>query len=442
MLPADQLELITAAVDGELSATETCAFRRLLETSPEARALHAKLKADSDRVRALPRATPPADLQKKILARLATVTPRPLATPAKPRQAEPPPARRKLPAWVPIALAASVLLCVTAGSFAFFSAQTPGPSAKKHPWSDALPAAQESAPAVPSPTASAPQQADRSSADAFVLLPVSPVPPLPLPRPVAHEVGVAPPPRSAQPDFIGSQILAPTPPLEFVQAQVPFLRMVAELDRDDIRQELIDELGRGDAAYRLDLFVRDTARGAEVFQNAAKAAGLTLFADATTLERLKKKQIASVVIYTESLTAAELSALFAKLSAEDMKFSPRVCDSLHATPATGSDEKELNAILGTNVGLFKHPLANGSGRMGQGDRGDKPVSAGTIESVSKSLTTPTPKAGEQFAVLMTWETKLARTPPAASAELKQYLAKRGSRKPNAVPAVIVIRPVG
>src|SRR5687767_6291540 len=145
MLPADQLELITAAVDGELSATEARAFRRLLDASPEARALYAKFQADSDRVRALPRATPPVDLQKKILARLATVTPRPLATPAKPRQPEPSPARRSVPAWVPVAVAASVLLCVTAGSFAFFNAQTKSPMAKaKNPWSDALPATQES----------------------------------------------------------------------------------------------------------------------------------------------------------------------------------------------------------------------------------------------------------------------------------------------------------
>jgi anti-sigma factor RsiW len=448
MLPADQLELMTAAVDGELSATEAAALRRLLAGSPQARALFAKLKADSERVRALPRTAPPADLQKKILARLATAPARPLATPAKPRQPEPRPTRRGVPAWVPVAAAASVLLCVTAGSFAFFNAQTKAPTAKaKNSWSDVLPAAQESSPAVPSPTASAPQQGARPNADAAVLLNVSPVPPLPPPRPVTPETIVAaPPPRSTQPDLIGSAILDPPQPLDFVQAWVPFLRMVADLDRDDIRQELIDELRHGEPAFRLDLFVRDTARGAEVFQNAAKAAGLTVFADATTLERLKKKQIASVVIYTESLTATELSALFAKLCAEDMKFSPRVCDSLHATPAVRADEIELKSILGTDVGLFKRALgASGSVGTGQGERGDKPVSAATIDSVSKSLTTPAPKAGEQFAVLMTWQTThpmLARTSPTASAELKKYLEKRGPRKPNAVPAVIVIRPVG
>jgi hypothetical protein len=73
------------------------------------------------------------------------------------------------------------------------------------------------------------------------------------------------------------------------------------------------------------------------------------------------------------------------------------------------------------------------------------VSAGTIDSVTKTLTTPPAKPGEKTAILMTWQTTnsgIARTNPATSNELKQFLAKRGDRKPNAVPAVIVIRPVG
>jgi hypothetical protein len=62
------------------------------------------------------------------------------------------------------------------------------------------------------------------------------------------------------------------------------------------------------------------------------------------------------------------------------------------------------------------------------------VSAGTIDEVTKALTTP---SAEKCAVLVTWNG--LRTPPAMSAELKTYLAKRGDRKPNAVPALIVIR---
>ena len=456
MLPAEQLELITAAVDGELSAPQRRACRRLLKTSPEARTLYRKLKADRDRLRALPRATPPADLRAKILARIANTTPAPVVTPAKPAPVATPtkprlplapqPVRRtlrSLPAWVPVAVAASVLLCVTAGSFAFFNGQSkPKTDSAKNPWSDALPAGQDAQQSVPSPTAT---HSARPDPDAVAKIDVSPVPPLPPPRSVVPDpIAIAPEPRDITPDLIGSPTLPPIPPFDIVQVHLPFLRAVAELDRDDTRQEFTDELARGAGdPFRLDLFVRDTARGAEVFQNAAKATGLTVFADAATLEKLKKKQVTSVVIYTESLTAAELTALFAKLCAEDMKFSPRVCDSLHATPVVHSDERELKAILGVDVGLYKRPVGSGIG-AGQGDR-EKPVSASTIDSVTTTLTSPSAKAPDKSAVLLTWQTThpmIGRTPPGMSVELKKYLEKRGPRKPNVVPTVIVIRPMG
>lgn len=434
MMPADQTELITAAVDGTLSATELRAFRKLLEASAEARALYAKLKSDRDRVRALPRVAPPADLQAKILAKIAAATPVPVVpvTPARPRRYVEP-NRRRTSLWAPIAAAACLLFGVTAISFAYFNHQSKATAAAKNPYADALPATQDSPVAVPSP-ATAPIAIP--SPDAAARLDVSPVPPIAHPRPAPEAIAIAPEPRPVVPNFFAARPLPPIPPLDFIKVRVPFLRTVAEFDRDDTRQELTDELGR-DVPFRLDLFVRDTARGAEVFQNAAKAAGLTVYVDATTLDRLKKKQVTSVAVYTESLTAAELTDLFAKLSAEDTKYSPRVCDSLHVTPVIGSDEKELKQLLGVDVGLFKRVSG-----AGYGERGDKPVSANTIESVSKSLNGTAPKSGDPTAVLLTWHPTTGRTNPMQSKEVAQYKEKRGPRKPNAVPAIIVIRLVG
>jgi hypothetical protein len=185
-----------------------------------------------------------------------------------------------------------------------------------------------------------------------------------------------------------------------------------------------------------------------VFQHAAKATGLTVFADASTLEKLKKKQVHAVVIYTEVLTPAELTALFARIATEDIKYSPRVCDSLHATPVLRYDEHELQKILGRDIGLYKRSVGSGGHGTGQGgtrgETGERPVSAGTIDSVTKTLTKPPAKPGEKPAVLMTWQAVpgVGRTIPAHSNELKQFLAKRGDRKPDVVPAIIVIRPVG
>lgn len=434
MMPADQHELITAAVDGVLSATELRAFRKLLDESASSRALYKKLKSDRDRVRALPRVAPPADLRAKILAKIAAApAPTPVAPvrPASPRHAEP--GRRRTPLWVPVAAAACLFFGVTAISFAYFNHQSKA-TAAKNPYSDALPAVQEAPVAVPSPAA----PVALPSAEAAARLDVSPVPPAAHPRPAPEPLAVAPEPRPVAPNFFAARPLPPIPPLDFIKVRVPFLRTVGEFDRDDTRQELIDELGR-DAPFRFDLFVRDPARGADVFQNAAKAARITVYADALTLDRLKKKQATAVAVYTESLTAAELADLFAKLSAEDTKYSPRVCDSLHVNPVVRSDELDLKSVLGVDVGLFKRV---GSGGAGKGERGDKPVSANTIESVSKALTGPAPKSGDATAVLTTWHPTTGRTNPMQSKEVAQYREKRGPRKPGAVPAIIVIRLVG
>lgn len=441
MLTAEQRELVAAAVDGELSATEARAFRRLLETSAEARDLFAQLTADSQRVRVLPLAqvSPPADLRAKVMARVVTMAPAPLAEPAAASRP------RRVPRWVPVAVAAGLLYCLTLGSFALLrDTGKPGSSDTKQ-WSNALPAPRNTPRAVPSPNANARRTQPQPDPDSVAHSDATPVPPLPLPREVVSPA-IAPVPRPAHHDLVASPLLPPIPPFDLVQVRLPFLRAVAELEREDARQELADELARDPA--RIDLFVRDTARGVDVFQNAAKAAGLNVFADAATLEKLKKRQVTAVVVYVECLPREELADLFRKVGAADTKFTPRVCDSLHATAGVRSDETELKSILGTDVGLYKRPRPNPAGQGGNllDKNGDpKSVSSGTIDTVTKSLTKPAPKTGEKHAILMTWQTAhpgIPRTNPAASAELKQFLARRGDRKPDAVPAIIVIRPAG
>ncbi|HTL71638.1 MAG TPA: hypothetical protein VL404_10150, partial [Candidatus Eisenbacteria bacterium] len=64
------------------------------------------------------------------------------------------------------------------------------------------------------------------------------------------------------------------------------------------------------------------------------------------------------------------------------------------------------------------------------------------DHVVKNLTAPPSAAKplDRSSVLLTWGPPAARTPPGNSQELKHYLARRGERKPNAVPVIIVIRP--
>jgi hypothetical protein len=429
MLSANQRELITAAVDGELSAADKRAAKQLLEASPEASELYKELKADRNRVRALPQAAPPSNLAARIMARVAAEPARP-AEPARSRD------RKRVSVFGLVALAASLFIAVTAATFAFTQTrQSTDETAKATPWTRELPAGRDlPAPAVPSPTESAPVDPARFDPFAIAHADISPVPRV-VAGPNPANVALAPTPRPVVSDFNAAPLLTHLKPFDLIEARVPFLRTVADLTREDTRQELTDELAR-DAAFRFDVFVRDAARGTDAFRNAAKVAGLNVYADSATLERLKKRQTSTVLVYTESLTATELAALFEALSAEDMKFSPRVCDSLHVVPVPRADEYDLKAVLGIDVGVFKRPVgATGGAGLGSGSKsGSKPVSAGTIDQVTKTLTTP---PAEKCAVLLAWQG--TRTPPAMSAELKTYLAKRGARKPNALPALIVIR---
>jgi len=450
MITEDQLHLLTAAVDAELSPSEAQSLRQLLESSAEARAVFSKLKADSNRLHKLPRVAPPPDLHKRVMAKVAALTPPPKTTPSTTpsRRAEPAPTPTTLPfkpataktrRWVPVAVAASLLLGIAGSSFWFFTRDhgagmarnpnRPPPAtrsgASDPAWANWLPA-EGRAPSAPMPSERNGRIVVRNDGQPPIVPPVAP-----------DSVALAPEPRTIQADLIGSRIGPDAPPFDLVQVRVPFLRALSDFDREDVRQQLTDELAR-DPAFRIDLFARDPARGVEWFQKAAKAAGLTVHADSTTMNLLKQQKVTSVVVYTESLTAAELTDLFTKLNVEDAKISPRVFDVLHATPVAKLDESDLRSVLGTDPGLFKRAMpAPERGEKGEkGIETGRPISAGTADQIVKSITT---KAGEKSAVLMTWAPSNARTAPANSAELKSFLSKRGERKPNAVPVVIVIR---
>ena len=441
MLPDDQLQLITAAIDGELTPAEARRFRGLLESSSEARRTYARLKADSDRLRNLPRVAPPADLTARVMRKVAALTPAPVkAEPAKQPAPTPEPRpfaprARRLPAWVPAAVAASVLVGVAASSIWLFRNNDPADTAK--PNSPAAPANAELARSLPSDTErpAAPLPRVPHNGDVIVRndTPSAPQPHEP------ERTQVAPEPRFVQPDTFTFPPIA-TPTFDQVEIRLPFLRSVADFDRAEVRQELADELAR-DPAFRLDLFARDTARAAEVFHAAARAAGLQVHVDATTLDRLRKRQVTAVMIYTDSLTAERLAEVFGKLATADAKISPRVFDSLHAIPASRADERYLVETLGRDPGLFKR--ADGERRTPKPDP-TKPISDGTAQHIVDRLggggAGAAGPAGDRHAVLVTWAPAAGRTIPSASAELKQFFAKRGDRKPGVVPVVIVIRP--
>lgn len=426
MLADDLKELISAALDGELTPDETRQVRELLWASAEARSFYNQLKADRDRVRGLLPVPPPPDLRDRIVARLPEESP--LATPAPSRRIQAP---RRL---VPVALAASLLLAVTASSFWYFTrGKTESAS------NDVIP------PAVPGSSADRKPNGDSWAGvlphEQAVLPPAPPVVPTPH-EPIANSAeppvidNSIPPPRLVPPrDAFAFPPVPPVAPFELARVRVPFLASVAELGRDDVSQSLLEDLSLHPAA-RVDLFTSDPGRGVEVVRAAAKSQGLTLFADAAVAERIKRKQGTAYLVYLECLTPAEVRAFLTALAKADGKNSPRILDTLHLCPAAAADARELKAVLGIDPGLWKRA------RQPKGEAGfdpKKPISTGTADEVAKNLTAPSGKAVAKPAVLLTFGPDAARIHPAMSAELKKYLSHRGTRKSQSLPLMIVIR---
>ena len=336
---------------------------------------------------------------------------------------------------VPAAIAASIMFAGMGASFWFFTrdgkteklARRTSP-AHRNTETDPdylnLPAEHSPTPVTPTPAA-----APRSGPEHTVAT-TEPREPVKLPDPPAPVVAVAPSPRSSyNPTVMGSEVGKDISPLDLVQTRVPFLRPLAEFDRDDVCREFGAELGR-DPAFRIDVFTRNLPRSVEWFRAAAKSSGLNLYADRTTVERVNNHLVNSYVVYTEALTAVELADLFVRLNAEDAKISPRIFDVVHATTVVLDDQKAIKSILGVDPGLFKRPKTD------KGIDSTKPLSAGTTDQIVKTITG---KGSEKPAVLMTWLPAVAWTPPMLSEELKQFLLKRDDRKANAVPVLIVIR---
>src|SRR5262245_16452658 len=114
MLADSDRELLTAYVDGELSARQRKAVQRLLQRSPDARALLQELQADSELVRSLPHPPQVPDLSASVIESIHRRGLRPARRTIQPVQT--------IPIWSGLVAAAAVLLVIGVASFLYFSA--------------------------------------------------------------------------------------------------------------------------------------------------------------------------------------------------------------------------------------------------------------------------------------------------------------------------------
>jgi hypothetical protein len=468
MLPERYRQLLTAYVDGELSARQRRHVERLLLRSPEARRLLEGLQQDSRCLRSLPPNHLDGDLSGPILR---TITQRRLS----PRRRLPAKAPAGLPAWTGFAAAAAVLVTLGAASFWYFSAHPPGAdtSAERDPHPSGLPAvaqrpadpAPADGPANPRPRTGVPPAPERGPVIVHRDPPSpgggkekgnpSPQPPKPPDNPVVKappDPRLAPPGPAPQPEAPREEGVL-TDRMEIfkidqVTLALPVVLKLHNLDQDSVRQKLVAELGR-DRDIRIELPCRNGTRALERLQEAFKAANFGVLIDPLAQARLKLPQVpTNYAIYLEDLTPDELARLLLRIGQDDKKAAARKqpdaqFDGLVLARMGAQDHKELTVLLGIDPTQAAATVPPGP--LGTDPR--QPLSDRTAKQVSESLAgqggTPRPEAGKaparspehQILVLA----YIPGRPHNHSPEIARFLENRKPARPGTVRLLLVLR---
>lgn len=403
MLSPQELELLTARVDGEMTPRQRRRVGRLLERSREARQVLRQLQEDARQIRQLPLVPAPIDLSDSVL----TIIKR-RATPAAPRRLPAaPPAR--VPMWVGLASAAAVLLVVGFGSYVIHLDENPpvpaGPAMAHNKNKD-----EKKAPVVPRTTP--PDEA----------LDEDPLPPEKIattfdpPPPAKGEPDRAPPFKDPTP--------APNPVVlasggndavgkfESVDAALPTVWKLHDLDKGDQAARLRAEL-RTSSAFRVEVLARDGTRSFDRLRAALQAKNVGLTFDPTVAGRLKRTLWKTdYAVYLENVTPADVveiltAAGVADRQAADKKPGEQRFDGGVVVKAMAQpDRRALVALLGLD-----------------------PVSTRPTKAAEKP----------ELAAYVTW---FAAVGPKRPDELKRYLDGRTAEKPGTIQVYLVLRHLG
>jgi hypothetical protein len=448
MLPDRYRELLTAYVDGELSARQRRHAEQLLRQSGEARELLQQLQEDARALRELPPVRPPADLSEAVLRGIAERR----LTPGRRRATRP---VAPYPEWAGLAAAAAVLLVLGAASYFYFARAFQRDTAP--PLADNRPATSQPAPEGTRPDDNAVAHRDAEGKappkDGGTKNPPQPAPPpsavvkapdkggdpQPGPKPPA------PPAVVPKPDAVLTDRNMEMFQLAEVKVALPVALSVRDLEKDTARRKLFDEL-RKDSAFRLELPCRDGTRAFERLEAICKARRVGLHIDGAAQFRLKKAQWrTNYVVYLEGLTPDEWAGLLRQLNQHDAKSArkptERQFDGLVITRLTPRDHKELADLMGLDP-TRTSPKPTGP----LGIDLHKPLSEQTAAQVAQALAgqgggrpqpgKPKAKAPEHVALVMAYNPVRPRP---GSPEVKRFLESRKPTRPGTIQVLLVLR---
>lgn len=428
---------------------------RLLEQSPEARALLRKMQHDAAALQAMPRPQLDRDLSGPVLRIIAE------------RRLHPGSRRRRVgaartaafPMWVGVgAVAASLLIIVTASYLYFASSPEPkGGDGVVADGGKATPSNKERNAAKRNATAPRPRNVEAIAshqADSSELLP----PPARAseatePTTVVTQTNTRP----SDADVVGAP--GPIANMEMFQiAKITQLRIVklSDLERESERQQLLQAL-RKEPGYRIESPCKDSTKAFDRLQAVLTAQGIGLVIDQAAQARMNARRAGAriktnFVLYVEDVMPEELLKALHQVasddrSAESKKKGDGQFDSIVLNRITDGDREELCKLLGLKVKKLPD-VAPATGPLGTDVR--KSVTDKTGDEITKALTgqggVPRPDPGKQpvklperLAFAMPYNPERPRPD---SAEIKRFLSSRKAARPGAVQLLLVVREIG
>jgi hypothetical protein len=256
----------------------------------------------------------------------------------------------------------------------------------------------------------------------------------------SHDVSpeIGPSPRVVPPDLIAGPVLDTVPeiePFHLDKIRVSHLFDMHELAKDEsMRKKLAAEMKK-DELIRLDLFCQTTSKALDQVVAALRTRGVTAINDSFVQDRFKKKLPTEVMIFTDAMTPDEVAQLLTALGADDAKSGAGEFETLVAAPFLPADLDRLGRMLGAPNVLPK-PV---KGKPQVDIR--KPLPEGTANQLANALAkmgSGSPKPGN-VAVVVAYSPMNSN--PASSKEIKQFLDRRGERKSEAKPLMLVLRTI-
>jgi hypothetical protein len=427
MLSERVQELLSAAVDGQLSDRERRKLDKVLRESAEARDYLHRLRQDSKRLRNLPRKTLPAAFSSQVLQKLNPAGRS--SVPASVART----AQKYLPMWANLVAALAVMLALAVGTYLVVSL-----SEQQRARNTAEKEAKPAAPSVPLSSDLTPNIVQTPNRKTDVT-PDS----LPMPRPeIADDFAAIPMPELPEaPELENKSALTVpfNPKLELFKVEMPKLPPIVpirEFEQAAQRTLFVDAVKAEDAVH-LDLFCKDANKSFERVLAILKSQGHRTLVEALAQYRLQARAKTNYVVFADSISSDDVVRLFTAFSGEERKTDARLMEKVVVTGMSLADQKTLGALLGIDPKSFNVKPKVPTTKLDP----QKPLTDNTAENLERMLAEKNggPKNGDRWMLALSYNP--VRPNPVLSREVREYLAARKERKAGTISMMLVIRNV-